>query len=332
MLEIADVTVRFGSTTAVDRVGLTVAPGEILAIVGPSGCGKSTLLRTVAGLQRLDAGRISWGSVDLAGVPAYRRGFGLMFQDGALFPHRTVAGNVAYGLRPDRKPARAERVDELLELVGLAGFGHRPVASLSGGEAQRVALARALAPAPRLLLLDEPLAALDRALRERLLDDLGVILRGTHTTALFVTHDQGEAFALADRIAVMNQGRIRQVGPPRQVWSEPADEWVAGFVGFRTVLSAADWFAVTGVRLGESRVALRPAALVADPSGPVTGRCLRVLPGPERSELLVEIPTWGAVPAISISGRDDTVAGELMRLRVDPAAIAAVPPVNAVAS
>ena len=279
MLEIVGATVRFGSTPAVDQVDLTVRPGEILALLGPSGCGKSTLLRAVAGVQRLDAGRMSWSGVDLAGVPAYRRGFGLMFQDGALFPHRTVAGNVGYGLTEMTRPARAERVAELLELVGLAGFAGRAVASLSGGQAQRVALARALAPAPRLLLLDEPLAALDRSLRERLLDDLGVILRSAATTAIFVTHDQDEAFALADQVALMRSGRILQIGAPAQLWAEPADEWVARFVGYRTVVSAQSWSDATGDPVQPGEIALRTSALVVEKAGPIEARCVRVTPG-----------------------------------------------------
>ena len=181
-----------GGVTAVDDVTLDIAPGEVFALLGPSGCGKSSLLRAVAGLEPAAAGTVAWDGVDLAGVPVHRRGFGLMFQDGQLFPHRDVAGNVEFGLRMaglDRA-AREARVHELLDVVGLAGYERRPVATLSGGEQQRVALARSLAPSPRLLLLDEPLSALDRALRERLAEDLRAALTATGTTALLVTHDQ----------------------------------------------------------------------------------------------------------------------------------------------
>ncbi|PVU83112.1 ABC transporter ATP-binding protein [Cellulomonas sp. WB94] len=222
------------AVTAVDDVTLDIAPGEVLALLGPSGCGKSSLLRAVAGLEPAAAGTVAWDGADLAGVPVHRRGFGLMFQDGQLFPHRDVAGNVEFGLRMaglDR-PAREARVRELLEVVGLAGYERRPVATLSGGEQQRVALARSLAPSPRLLLLDEPLSALDRALRERLAEDLRTALTATGTTALLVTHDHDEAFAVADRIAVMEAGRLLQVAEPAELWQRPLTRQVAEFLGY----------------------------------------------------------------------------------------------------
>ncbi|MGO1316187.1 MAG: ABC transporter ATP-binding protein [Cellulomonadaceae bacterium] len=219
-------------TTAVDGVSLQVAPGEIVALLGASGSGKSSLLRAVAGLEPAD-GSISWAGRDLHGVPVHRRGFGLMFQDGQLFPHRTVAGNVGYGLAGHGPRAeRAHRVTELLALVGLAGYGSRPVTTLSGGERQRVALARSLAPQPELLLLDEPLSALDRGLRERLALDVRDVLRTTATTALFVTHDQDEAFTVADRVAVMSAGRLLQVGAPEELWRHPVNREVAEFLGY----------------------------------------------------------------------------------------------------
>ncbi|MDO8106281.1 ABC transporter ATP-binding protein [Isoptericola sp. b441] len=220
--------------TAVDHLDLDVATGEVVALLGPSGSGKSSLLRAVAGLEPAASGRIGWDGVDLAGVPTHRRGFGLMFQDGQLFGHRDVAGNVAFGLQMQRMPARerATRVSELLGLVGLGGFEHRAISTLSGGERQRVALARSLAPGPRLLLLDEPLSALDRALRERLADDVRAALLATGTTALFVTHDHDEAFAVADRIAVMDAGRLLQVDAPALLWQAPATRRVAEFLGY----------------------------------------------------------------------------------------------------
>jgi thiamine transport system ATP-binding protein len=229
MLRLHNVTVRYGAATAVHDVSVDVADGEVLALLGPSGCGKSTLLRAIAGIEPLASGRVAWDGVDLARVPIHRRGFGLMFQDGVLFPHRTVAGNVGYGIA--RRPDAAKRVEDLLEMVGLAGYGARRVATLSGGEAQRVALARALAPRPRLLLLDEPLAALDMSLRAALLADLDEVLRSTGTTAVFVTHDQAEAFAIADRIALMRTGRIVQIGTPGEVRESPVDPEAARFLG-----------------------------------------------------------------------------------------------------
>lgn len=201
-LVVDGVTVRFGPRVVLDRVGLEVAPGEIVGLLGPSGSGKSTLLRVVAGLLPPDAGRVLLDGADVTRRPAHRRGIGLVFQDEQLFPHRSVAENVGFGLRMQRTaPADvAARVGELLELVGLAGYGGRGVASLSGGEAKRVALARSLAPRPRVLLLDEPLTGLDADLHDRLVSDIGDVLRATATTAVHVTHDQAEAAALADRV------------------------------------------------------------------------------------------------------------------------------------
>lgn len=249
-LAVRDVVVHYADpasgkgpgTTAVRGVSLDLAPGEVLALLGPSGCGKSSLLRAVAGLEPVAAGSVSWDGRDLAGVPVHRRGFGLMFQEGQLFPHRDVAGNVAFGLRTAgvKRPAAAGRVAELLDLVGLAGYAQRPVATLSGGERQRVALARALAPEPQLLLLDEPLSALDRGLRDRLAGDLRAALVATGTTALFVTHDHDEAFTVADRVAVMDAGRLLQVAAPEDLWRAPASRRVAEFLGYQAFVPVPD--------------------------------------------------------------------------------------------
>ncbi|SOD83000.1 ABC transporter ATP-binding protein [Streptomyces sp. Ag109_G2-15] len=240
LLSLAAATVRFGGRPVLDAVDLDVAEHEVVCVLGPSGSGKSTLLRAVAGLQPLDAGRVLLDGRDQAGVPAHRRGVGLMFQDHQLFPQRDVGGNVAFGLRMHGVPkgGRDAEVGQLLELVGLPGAAGRAVAGLSGGEQQRVALARALAPRPRLLMLDEPLGQLDRSLRERLVVELRELFGRLGTTVLAVTHDQGEAFALADRVVVMRDGRIAQSGTPLEVWQRPADEFVARFLGFDNVVPA----------------------------------------------------------------------------------------------
>ena len=237
MLRVEDVTVRFAEKAALDGVTLEVADGEVVTVLGPSGSGKTSLLRVVAGLQRPDSGRVLLAGEDLTSVPPHRRGIGLVFQDHALFHHRDVWGNVAFGLRMRGDP-RSEverRVGELLDLVGLEGYERRSVATLSGGEQQRIALARALARKPRVLLLDEPLGSLDRRLRDRLLEDLGRLFDELGVTALYVTHDHAEAFALGDRVAVMRAGRVVQTGSPDELWARPADEDTARFLGLSNV-------------------------------------------------------------------------------------------------
>ncbi|MBW3658462.1 MAG: ABC transporter ATP-binding protein [Actinobacteria bacterium] len=240
MLSVRDLTVRFGDTVAVADVDLDVGAGEVVCVLGPSGCGKSTLLRTIAGLERPAAGEVVLDGRDLAGVRPDQRGLGMMFQDGALFPHRDVAGNVAFGLRMrgwDRADVTA-RVHEVLALVGLRGFGGREVSTLSGGEQQRVALARALAPEPNLLMLDEPLGSLDRGLRDRLIGELRELFDRLGSTVLYVTHDQDEALALADRVVVMRAGRVVQAAPPDELWRRPADAFVARFLGQTNLVAA----------------------------------------------------------------------------------------------
>ncbi|WP_018531119.1 ATP-binding cassette domain-containing protein [Streptomyces sp. HmicA12] len=286
MLELDAATVRFGGRAVLDAVDLDVAEHEIVCVLGPSGSGKSTLLRAVAGLQPLDSGRVSLGGRDQSRVPAHKRGVGLMFQDHQLFPQRDVGGNVAFGLRMHGtgKSEQAERVRELLGLVGLPGAERRAVAALSGGEQQRVALARALAPRPRLLMLDEPLGQLDRSLRERLVVELRELFGELGTTVLAVTHDQGEAFALADRVVVMRDGRIAQSGTPLEVWRHPADEFVARFLGFDNVVEAtvsgeaADtpWGKLPvpdGAGQGPGRILVRPAGVRLVPAAEAQLTC-----------------------------------------------------------
>lgn len=340
-LSVEELTVSFDGSPAVDNVTMDVAAGEVLGILGPSGSGKSTLLRSIAGLERLDAGRVRWHGDDITALPVHRRGFALMFQDGQLFPHRSVARNIAYPLRIQGAPA-AGRVAELLELVGLPGFGDRRVTDLSGGEQQRVALARSLAAEPRLLLLDEPLSSLDRELRERLAGDLRRILVETATTAVFVTHDQDEAFAVSDRVAVMIGGRLEQVGTPGEVWRRPASPQIARFLGYTTVLSGAAARLVAPHTTGD--VALRAAAVVLTDDGGADGGgtgdrgaddrgagdgsvdavVVRSTPAIDGARVRLRVTGIGEVDGVA-SPRHPVVAGEGVRVRFDPAGIAELP-------
>ena len=233
MLEVQNLTRRFGSALALDGASLDAGAAEVVALLGPSGCGKTTTLRIVAGFESADSGSITLAGRDLTRLPPHARDIGLVFQDYALFPHMSVADNIAYGLRRRAIPRaeREARVSEMLDLVRLTGLGARRPAQLSGGQQQRVALARALAINPRLLLLDEPLSNLDAKLRHTLQAELRQILTRIGTTTLIVTHDQEEAMALADRIAIMSQGRVLQIGTPREVYEEPACRFVAEFLG-----------------------------------------------------------------------------------------------------
>lgn len=240
MLDVTDLTVQFGTTIAVDRASLTVADRTIHALMGPSGSGKSTMLRSIAGLEAPTSGNIAWDGQLLIDVPPHQREFGLMFQDYALFPHRTVAGNVAFGLqmRGLETGATRSRVADMLELVGLPGYENRSIATLSGGEQQRVALARTLAPDPRLILLDEPLGALDRSLREHLLVEMRTIFSTVHATVLYVTHDREEAFTIADQVAIIRDGHIVADNSPEDLWNQPPDGWTASFIGLENLLPA----------------------------------------------------------------------------------------------
>jgi len=279
-LSLRDVAKDFGGEGVLRDVDLDVADGSTLALLGPSGSGKSTLLRIVAGLEVPDRGRVLIGEEDVTTRPVHRRGVGFVFQDQALFPHLDVAGNVAFGLRMGgvERAARRRRVAEALELVGLPGYEGRDAATLSGGEAQRVAIARALAPRPALLLLDEPLAALDQLLRERLLVELRALFDELAVTVVAVTHDPTEAAALGDRIAVLLDGRIAQEGPAGEVIARPRSSVVAGLVGQRNVLVGTvvgDGIDTpigrlrrnAGARSDRIEVLVPPGALRPDPTG-----------------------------------------------------------------
>jgi len=227
-LRVDAVTVRFGEVTAVDRVSLDIPTGEVFGLLGPSGSGKSSLLRAIAGLEP-STGDILFDGASVMRTPVHKRGFALMFQDGQLFPHLDVAGNVGYALKVTGKPD-ADRVTELLDLVGLAGFERRRVTELSGGEQQRVALARSLAARPRLLLLDEPLSSLDRELRERLAGELRSILTAAGVTTILVTHDHDEAGVIADRIGILDAGRLLQTGTLPDLRAHPVNDRLARFL------------------------------------------------------------------------------------------------------
>jgi putrescine transport system ATP-binding protein len=230
-LRLEDLSKRFGTHPAVDAVSLDLEPGEFFCLLGPSGCGKSTLLRMIAGFEAPTAGRIRLGEQDLTALPPHRRPVNMMFQSYALFPHMSVAANVGYGLSSLGRAAASARVAELLRLVRLEDFGARRPDTLSGGQRQRVALARALAREPRVLLLDEPLGALDRGLREETQGELRSVQRRLGTTFVVVTHDPEEAMMLADRIGIMEAGRLVQVGPPAELYRRPASRFVAGLLG-----------------------------------------------------------------------------------------------------
>jgi len=373
LLEISHIHKSYPGLPVLHDLSLTADEGEIVCLLGPSGCGKSTLLRIVAGLETPDAGRVRFDGQDLAGVPPHRRHFGLMFQDYALFPHKDVAGNVAFGLRMARQSTSeiSARVREMLALVGLSGTERRRVTELSGGEQQRVALARSLAPGPRLLMFDEPLGALDRALREQLMNDLRAILKQVCVTALYVTHDQEEAYAIGDRVAIMRArpdlgegGRIEQIGTPQEVYRQPANATVAGFLGFRNLI---DGKVVAGEResggVGEwelpfSRSPTPPllietvlGTLIAtgDTGSHAAGDRVTVLIRPEAAEVLSPgaagpntIPAklvdrsfrgsttliraecaGGVVLTLEVSATGETLnrSGEIVALRLDPAAI-----------
>lgn len=263
-LVIDSVSKRFGAVQALDRVRLSCRQGELMAVLGPSGCGKTTLLRLVAGFEDPDAGEIVLAGERLTGRPPEARRVGMLFQNFALFPHMTVAQNIAYGLRFPKPRPREEvlgRVRELLDLVGLAGYEDRRPDQLSAGQQQRVALARALAPAPRLLLLDEPLSALDASLREHLRRAIRRIQRQLGLTALYVTHDQEEALTIADRLAVMRAGRVEQCGTPKEVYERPATAFVAAFFGRTSLVPArlfpADVRYLTGTAPRDALLVLR---------------------------------------------------------------------------
>ena len=309
---------------ALHPVDLRVEPGETLVFLGPSGCGKTTTLRLIAGLERPDpGGRVLFDDEDVTALPIEARRVGMVFQNYALFPNLDVRGNVAYGLRIRRVPGEQvrQRVDELLELMRLREFADRPVQRLSGGQRQRVALARALAPRPRVLLLDEPLAALDAQLRETLRVEMSSLLRGLGVTSIYVTHDQAEAMALGDRIVVMSQGRIEQVGTPREIYHRPANLEVAGFIGMLNRMRG-------GLREGRVHADgdvefwFRPedATVVAEYEGELRGSVRQVIFLGDRTRVGVAGVGPGTLWA-DVPGRVDVAVNSRVALRVPAEAL-----------
>jgi putative spermidine/putrescine transport system ATP-binding protein len=307
-VRLEDLRRRYAGVTALDGLSLTMAPGELVALLGPSGCGKTTALRLVAGLEEANSGRVVIGGEDVTNVPANRREIGMVFQAYSLFPHMTAMQNVAFGMQLHKvgSAERRKRAQDMLELVGLSAHAYKYAHQLSGGQQQRVALARALAIEPKVLLLDEPLSALDAKVRSRLRDEIRRVQLEVGTTTLFVTHDQEEALAIADRVGVMNAGRLEQLGPPTTIYSRPATAFVAEFVGLTNRLPGV-------VRDGEVEVrgARLPLVQPATPNGPAVA-----LVRPEAVTVTAEPdgtsgPLVGSVIAVAFLGATSRVTVDL---------------------
>ena len=325
------------AVAALQATDLVIPAGEVLVLLGPSGCGKTTLLRLIAGLERPDpGGTVRFDGEDVTALSVERRQVGMVFQSYALFPNMTVAENVGYGLKLRGVPraARAAEVARLLDLVGLAEFAGRRIDRISGGQRQRVALARAIAIKPRVLLLDEPLSALDAALRERLRAEIAALLRAFGTTAVYVTHDQAEAMAIGDRVAVMSRGRIAQIGTPEEVYARPASRFVAEFVGTSNRLSGA----VAGgeLRVGAGRIPVggpdrtatfwfRPEALALGPAGGLPGTVVASTFFGPTCRLAVALGDGGAPLLLDVPAAERVAVGAPVRLALHPAHLTEFP-------
>ncbi len=316
-VRLEDLRRSYAGVTALDGLSLTLAPGELVALLGPSGCGKTTALRLVAGLETADSGRIVFGGRDVTDVPANRRDVGMVFQAYSLFPHMTAQQNVEFGLSLHNVSAtdRKRRAGEMLELVGLAKYANRYAHQLSGGQQQRVALARALAIRPTVLLLDEPLSALDAKVRARLRDEIRRVQLEVGTTTLFVTHDQEEALAIADRVGVMQSGRLEQLGPPTAIYSRPATPFVAEFVGLTNRLAGVvsdGEVEVRGTRLPlvQPNAANGPAVALVRPEAVALAAAGESVPGPLIGTVIATA-FLGATSRVTVDLGDTTVLAQL---------------------
>jgi putative spermidine/putrescine transport system ATP-binding protein len=337
-VELSDLTRVYGSVKALDGLTLHIVPGELVALLGPSGCGKTTALRILAGLDHATSGTVSVGGKDLTKVPASKRDMGMVFQAYSLFPHMTVIDNVAFGLKMRGRDgaARRTRAGDMLDLVGLGEHADRYAHQLSGGQQQRVALARALAIEPSVLLLDEPLSALDAKVRVQLRDEIRRVQIEVGTTTLFVTHDQEEALAVADRVGVMNAGRLEQLAPPAELYSAPASRFVGEFVGLSNRLPAEvrDGVAAVmgrevpvlpGSATGSGHALVRPesVSVVADPDGPATVTTVMFL-GPLSRVTSTLADGTLVVAQLASSDALQLQPGDAVRLEVAPAPVLVV--------
>ncbi|QFU76273.1 ABC transporter ATP-binding protein [Halioglobus maricola] len=336
-LELREVSVNYGEFVAARNVSLSLRAGQIGCLLGPSGCGKTTLLRAIAGFEAIASGEINLQGRRISSsghsVPPEQRKVGMVFQDFALFPHLDVERNVGFGLAGLDASRRSQRVQEMLQLVGLAGYGGRYPHELSGGQQQRVALARALAPEPELLLLDEPFSSLDSQLREQLACEVRDLLKATGVTAVLVTHDQHEAFAMAEHIALLDEGRVVQAGTPWELYNRPVDEFVAGFMGQGSVITFAEGgserlarqLGLGGVSTGaQHRVLIRPEAVTysadSDLRLTITARTFR------GSEYLYELALEGDQRLLCLAPNEvDLTVGSLLPVRIDSTRVVKLP-------
>ncbi|GGA02343.1 ABC transporter ATP-binding protein [Elstera cyanobacteriorum] len=323
-------------TQALTPLDLDIHPGETLVLLGPSGCGKTTLLRLIAGLESPDAGgRIQFGGRDVTALPIEKRQVGMVFQSYALFPNMSVRGNIDYGLRVrgDTLTKRCEKTDEMLAMMRLTPLADRRIDQLSGGQRQRVALARALAVDPAVLLLDEPLTALDAKLRDTLRTEIAALLRQVRVTAVFVTHDQAEAMALGDRIVVMSAGKIAQIGSPREIYAAPASRFVADFIGTLNILPGRKSGTLWETPLGtlpwpaapqQGEALFRPEAVRLDPTGPLTATVATRFFVGDRVRLLFDVPGQRPI-ALDAPAHNESEAGDKLCFTIAPEHLFALP-------